>query len=732
MESATVDAKQPRIGGVPLEQYRRAFEHSPHPMWVFDVDTLAFIDVNNAAIAHYGYSRDEFMAMTVSDIHQLDELRPLDRRRAARDHANGSPGVWRHRTRNGSLIDVELSSHELAFEGRRARVVLASDVTARQRAENAQLAQLAVARSLAEATTVEDASASVLQALGTTLGWDAAELWTLDRGASVLRLQASWTRPSGDGVAYTHSEHRAAAVPVLSGEDRLGVLEFLALTPRDVDDALVQTLTIASSQLGQFVTRKQAEQELAHQALHDPLTGLPNRTLLLDWLEVALAHSRRHDTSVAVLFLDIDNFKLINDSLGHRAGDELLCSVADRIRHVLGPTDTVARFGGDEFVVIADQIERAQDAIALAQRINSMFSSSFPLEDGEQVASTSIGIALASGSTQKAEDMLRDADAAMYRAKARGRGRYEVFDEVMQPRMLGRLRTENDLRAALRSDELGVFYQPIVELDGGRVAGVEALVRWQHPERGLLTPGDFISVAEDSGLILPIGTWVLTEACRRAAALQRRCGGGQLFVSVNVSPTQIVRGSLEEHVATALGETGVEPGLLKLELTENALIDAPDSLGETLEKLKALGVSLVLDDFGTGYSALGYLSRFPIDVLKLDRSFVARIGAGPRHSAIVQAVLDMARALGIEVVAKGVETSAQADHLRRLGCEYAQGFYFSAATAVEDLRALLSVGGLPFADAQVEGAVSPARSRGGRRWPRMFGRPLVPSSTQST
>ena len=295
--------------------------------------------------------------------------------------------------------------------------------------------------------------------------------------------------------------------------------------------------------------------------------------------------------------------------------------------------------------MIADQIERAQDAIALAQRINSVFGSSFGLEDGEQAVSTSIGIALAGGNGQTAEDLLRDADAAMYRAKARGRGRYEVFDEVMQARMLGRMRTENDLRAALRSDELGVFYQPIVELDGGRVAGVEALVRWQHPERGLLAPGDFISVAEDSGLIVPIGTWVLTEACRRAAALQGTCSDRQLFVSVNVSPTQIIRGSLEEHVAAALAETGVKPGLLKLELTENALIEDPDSLGETLEKLKALGVSLVLDDFGTGYSALGYLSRFPIDALKLDRSFVARISAGRHHSAIVQAVLDMARAL---------------------------------------------------------------------------------------
>ncbi len=739
MESATVDVKQPGIGGVPLEQYRLAFERHPHPMWVFDVDTLAFIDVNAAAIAHYGYSREEFMAMTVSDIHQLDELRPVDRRRAAHQHANGSAGVWRHRTRSGSLIDVELSSQELTFAGRHARVVLANDVTERQRAESAQRAQLAVARSLAEASSVEDASASVLEALGTTLSWDAAELWTLDPGASVLRLQASWSRPAGgrttDGAAPARRRsdlHRAAAVPVLSGEDRLGVLEFFVLAPRDVDDALLETLTIASAQLGQFLTRKQAEQELAHQALHDPLTGLPNRTLLLDRLEVALAHSRRHGTSVAVLFLDIDNFKLINDGLGHRAGDELLCSVADRIRHVLGPADSVARFGGDEFVVIADQIERAQDAIALAQRINSVFGNSFLLEGGEQVVSTSIGIALTSGSAQQAEDLLRDADAAMYRAKARGRGRYEVFDEVMHARMLGRLRTENDLRAALRSDELGVFYQPIVELDSGGVEGVEALVRWEHPERGLLVPGDFISVAEDSGLIVPVGKWVLTEACRRAAAWQRTRGNRPLFVSVNVSPTQVTRGSLVDDVAAALAESGLEPSLLKLELTEKALIEDPDSLGETLEQLKALGVSLVLDDFGTGYSALGYLSRFPIDALKLDRSFVGRIGAGPRHSAIVQAVLDMARALGIAVVAKGVETSAQAERLRRMGCEYAQGFYFSAATAGEDLRALLSVGGLPFSDAHIEDAVLPEPAPARRRWARVFSRPLVSSTTQPT
>ena len=723
------------------------FKRNPHPMWVYDRDTLGFLAVNDAAVAHYGYSPEEFLSMTINDIRPAEDIPALAENVARYERVAGgldAAGCWRHRKRDGSIIEVEITTHELPFGRRRGKVVLAHDVTPRRRTERAQLA---VARGLSESGTMKEACAGLLEALGATMGWKAAALWMVDAAAGVLRVEELWEQPDASGSWHDELQERrtltlargiglpgevwvsgepvyggneqngefspcatslvdgllrgALAVPIRSGSEIVGVLEFFRLCGGEIEDGALPTLTIASAQFGQFVARKRAERQLAYQSLHDPLTGLPNRTQLLDRLTLAVSQSRRRRTSVAVLFLDVDRFKVINDSLGHRAGDELLRTLATRIRAVLRPGASVARFGGDEFVIIGDEINGDRDAVAIAERISSSFDRPFVLQGGEQFASASIGIALSHAAVQHAEDLVRDADAAMYRAKERGRGRYELFDELMHARTLARLRIENELRQALERSELRVFYQPIVERPIESVVGVEALIRWEHPERGLLLPGEFISVAEESGLIFPIGRWVLTEACRQAADWQRsQFLAHPLTVSVNVSPLQIDRGALSDDVEEALRRTGLQPGSLKLEITESVLVKWAEGLTETLCNLRAQGVQLVLDDFGTGYSALGYLNRFPIDALKIDRSFIAGIGSDREHSAIVQAVIDMATALGINIVAEGVETQLQADTLYRMGCRYAQGFHFARPAPSEEIGVLLKRKASPIPLAQ--------------------------------
>ncbi|MGZ4253699.1 MAG: sensor domain-containing protein [Solirubrobacteraceae bacterium] len=737
-QAASLQAPSSEVDdAVPLEQYRLAFERNPQPMWVYDLDSLRLIAVNDAAIAHYGYSRAKFLSMTIRDLRPGDELPALEENLSSGSHGFERSAGWRHRRHDGTIIDVEIVSHELTFAGRRARVVLATDVTARRTAENAQRAQLVVAQRLVDSTTIDEAGPKLLDALGSTMGWDAATIWRVDGASEVLRFDTFWSVPTADPALTAELEHslrsatfgrgdgwaglawqtgepvceengppvdlcpgaaalrraslyRAVAIPIVGSDGVLGALEFFNRIHRPIDDGSLRTLTIASAQLGQFLERKRAEQALAYQALHDPLTGLPNRALFLDRLQISLANSRRRRGTVAVLFLDIDNFKVINDSLGHRAGDELLSMVATRISAALRPGDTVARFGGDEFVVLAEQISGVQDAVVIAERISSTFNEPFSLELGENFVSASIGIALSGSSPEDAEDLIRGADSAMYRAKDRGRGQYEVFDELMHAQMLGRLRTEKDLREALRRDELTLFYQPVVDLPGGDVVGVEALLRWNHPERGLLEPAEFITLAEENGLILPIGRWVLLEACRQAARWRRaRPGRPPISVSVNVSAMQACHGSLDRVVAEVLRETGADAHMLKLELTESVLLEETDGLHEALRNLETRGVRLVLDDFGTGYSALGYLHRFPIQGLKIDRSFVDGIESDRKRTAIAQAVIDIAKALDIEVVGEGIECSRQAELLFELGCNYAQGFHFAAPAPAEQITPLL-------------------------------------------
>jgi diguanylate cyclase (GGDEF)-like protein len=459
--------------------------------------------------------------------------------------------------------------------------------------------------------------------------------------------------------------------------------------------------------------RKQAEDQLAHQALHDGLTGLANRNLVMDRLDHALALARRSDAPLAVLFLDLDNFKLVNDSLGHQIGDQLLIAVAARLDEVLRAGDTVARpgpgtvarLGGDEFLLLCDALPSEQDAIHIAQRIAAALSQPIVIGENELFVTASIGIALNSPGAD-AESLIRDADAAMYRAKERGRARYEVFDQAMRARILGRIRNENELRQAIDRDELELFYQPIVSLKDGGIASVEALVRWRHPERGLLSPIDFVPLAEDSGLILALGEWVLRAACRQFARWYDADADCLPFGgSVNVSPRQFADSQFPVTVANALRDAALDPSRLALEITESALMEESATSGTMLEQLKAQGTRLVLDDFGTGYSSLSYLQRLPVDVLKLDRSFIAPLGDQTEGAQIVAGVVQMAKALKLAVVAEGVETMDQLTALQRLGCDLAQGYFFAKPTSAEAMTALLDLARAQRAEAKVAGAL---------------------------
>src|SRR5215212_3232865 len=432
--------------------------------------------------------------------------------------------------------------------------------------------------------------------------------------------------------------------------------------------------------------RREAERELAHQALHDSLTGLANRVLFMDRLDQALARLERSASPLALLFVDLDHFKVVNDSLGHAAGDDVLVQAADRLRRTLRPTDTIARFGGDEFVILCEDAAGRAEAEEIAGRISVALARPFKVSDQEVVLTASTGIVIANDTHTDSGALLRDADTAMYRAKDRGRANSQVFDNSMRMRAVQRLELETALRQAIDSNQLRVLYQPQVRLSDGATVSCEALVRWAHPERGLIDPADFIPIAEESGLIKPLGDWVLRRVCDDKVRW-----ASPMDVSVNVSPRQLADPGFVDNVADILRETGVDPSQLCLEVTERALFADPDTALLRLSALRAVGVRLAIDDFGIGFSSLWHLRQVPeVDLLKIDRVFISEIGRNPRDSAIVGAVIVLAGSLGMEIVAEGIETEEQADELRSMGADYGQGWYFGRPRELLDLGQLVS------------------------------------------
>jgi diguanylate cyclase (GGDEF)-like protein len=434
--------------------------------------------------------------------------------------------------------------------------------------------------------------------------------------------------------------------------------------------------------------RKRYEDQLVHQAFHDSLTGLPNRALLADRLESAIGRVHRQDTSVAVLVVDIDRFQVINDALGRTAGDEVLFAIAARLGELVGPGDTVARIGGDEFVVVCEDLRDKQQAAVIGGKIVAGLAVPFNITGERVTATVSLGIALGDRGARN-EALLRDASTAMYQAKERGRNRVEFFDDNLRSDAVAWLNTETALRRAVADGEFRLVYQPIVDLQTGDIRSVEALLRWDDPNRGELAPAEFLDVAEGSGLIIPIGIWVLREACRQSRRWRDEHPEAKAFpVAVNVAAQQLRRPEFVAEVESTMAQAGIGPDGITLELTETVLMDADATLA--IARLHDLGIRLALDDFGTGYSSLSYLERYSVDAIKIDASFVAGLPDNPRDTAIITAVLGMTRALNLVAIAEGVETTDQRDRLRDLGCDQAQGYLFSRATSPQAISELLA------------------------------------------
>ncbi len=446
--------------------------------------------------------------------------------------------------------------------------------------------------------------------------------------------------------------------------------------------------------------RKGLEEQLAHQAFHDSLTGLANRALFRNRIEHALARMRRQRRPIAVLLLDVDGFKNVNDSLGHAFGDAFLVAIAERLRGLLRPSDTPCRLGGDEFAVLIEDLAEAVDATLVAERILEALREPFVIEGKEVVATASLGVTIAEApragegappAARGADDLLRNADVAMYTAKSRGRNRCELFKPSMHQAMLDRLDLEADLRRAVDRGEFVLQYQPTVALATGRIAGMEALVRWNSPERGLVPPGMFIPVAEDTGLIVPLGAWVLEEACRQAVAWKHEFGAeAPLTMSVNLSARQLQDDRLVDTVADILSRTGIRPEEVVLEITESAVMADAEAMTARLHELKGLGVRLAIDDFGTGYSSMSYLCSFPIDILKIDRSFVHGVRNEPQKMGIVRAIVELGHILDLQTVAEGIELDEELQELRALHCDLGQGFWFARPLTVEQAVGMLT------------------------------------------
>jgi diguanylate cyclase (GGDEF)-like protein/PAS domain S-box-containing protein len=558
-------------------RYRHLFESSPQPMWVASGETNRFLEVNEAAVRRYGYTREQFAQMTTGELAATPLPESSDHKPQLEETTVAPTGatIWRHRTSAGEPLHVEVTSHGIDFAGAKAMLVVANDVTERLRAEES--------------------------------------LW--------------------------------------------------------------------------------------HAAYFDALTGLPNRALFMERLSQTQARMLATQAGgFAVLFLDIDRFKVINDSLGHRAGDVLLVQIAQRLEKIRRVGDTVARLGGDEFAVLVEEVHDHAEAVLVAERIHNELAVPFDLseEQGppEVFSSASIGIALGrntEGTHQPVEELLRDADTAMYRAKGRGAGQHALFDVAMHDRAVAVLQMESDLRRAIDREELRVFFQPIVALPEGRIVGFEALCRWPHRTRGWIPPGDFIPLAEETGLIGRVDRWVLEEACKRMCEFQQiNPRKGALTLSVNLSGRELLQHDLADQVAAILKRTGLSPRSLKLEITESVLVENEAQARRCLSSLKELGVALCLDDFGTGYSSLSYLHRMPVDGIKVDVSFVRTMGSDEKNRRIVESVVLLGKKLGLEVVAEGVETPSQAAQLLLLGCTLAQGYLygapFDAETAKHHLR----------------------------------------------
>jgi diguanylate cyclase (GGDEF)-like protein/PAS domain S-box-containing protein len=677
------------------ERYHGLFEGVPVGLYR-TTPAGRMLDANSALVRTLGYpSLEALLETNVGDIY----LDPEERRRWQRMMTEGSGSVQSFeaavRCFDGAVIWVRFTARAVRGEGGeilRYEGAL-EDVTDRRRAEEGLRASEERFRSL-----VQNASdlISILDPDGVVryespshrrvLGSEPEE----HAGRSLLDLVHAEDRPA---VEEALRQLLASPGEIVTFEHRLCHRDGSWRVIESTASNLLAQPAVAGIVLNSHdvTDRKRAEEKLLHDALHDDLTGLPNRALFMDRLRQSMERSRREpERMTAVLFLDLDQFKIVNDSLGHLVGDELLIQISAAIALALRPSDTIARVGGDEFAILLEGGRDVGDAVRVADRIHERLEAPLNLGGHEVFVTASLGIAVHTPEYERPEDLLRDADTAMYRAKASGRACHVVFNRVMHRFVMARLQLETDLRRAVERGQMRVYYQPFVDLASGEVVGFEALLRWHHHKRGLLPPDEFLAAAEETGLIVPMGRFVLLESCRQIREFQRKHPeAGALKLSVNLSNRQFFQSDLFDHIEEALATSGLDPGCLGLEITEGVIIRHADSAASRFSRLKSLGVQLYLDDFGKGYSSLNYLHRFPMDILKIDRSFVSRIEEAEGNHAIVRAIVTLAHQLGMEVVAEGIQTEEQRLKLRALGCEYGQGFFLSEPVPADRAEALL-------------------------------------------
>jgi diguanylate cyclase (GGDEF)-like protein/PAS domain S-box-containing protein len=681
------------------DRFRALVEQSIVGIFLIQDGKVVYANPKFAEI--YGYPQEEFLQGGIP-IEQLTyeadvpAVRDLVRRELAGE-AVGLLETYRGKRKDGTAIEVEAHGALTELSGRPAVIGTLLDVTERRRTERALR---------------ESEERYALAARGANDG-----LWDWDLVANRVYLSPRWKAMLGlaegdiggnpdawlgrvhpdDHARLTadiaaHVEGRSAH---LETEIRIrhadGTWRTMLVRGAAVRDASGKATRMAGSQTD-ITDRKRAEEKLLHDALHDGLTGLPNRALFMDRVGQAMAfQARRSDYRFAVLMLDVDRFKTVNESLGHAMGDRLLTSVAKRVWRCVRPGDTVARLSGDEFAVLLEDYAVADEPRRVADRVIAEMAPPHDLGGTEVFTSASVGVAVGRPEMSKPDDLLRDADVALYRAKDLGRSRYVVYHPSMRTRAREQLQFETDLRRAVGRNELRVLFQPIVSLTTGLPTGCEALVEWQHPGRGRIPPSDFIPMAEETGLILPIGNWVLRESCKQVKAWAGRCEAGPTpTVSVNLSARQLLHAELVDQVRAAISDAGIVPGQLRLEVTESVIMENAGPASLLLTQLKALGVHLLIDDFGTGYSSLSYLHNFRFDTLKIDRSFVSRIDTAQKNVEIVRTILSLSRALGMTAVAEGVETEGQVAQLQILKCDSAQGFYFSRGLEGQHFAAMLS------------------------------------------
>ena len=719
---------------------RELIEALPNPVFFKGTDGR-YIGVNKAWETLFGRQREMFVGKTVHDLYP-HQPEIAERLHAMDQELWKTPGTQIYETRittaDGNPLDTIY--YKATYRHRDGNVAgligTIVDITDRKQEERRRTMEHAVTSVLAEDRNLAELFPELIRIICGNMGWEFGLAWFWSPEKKGLEYFSSWgadapelqafvqdsmqrvirprpgeqegllrrTYASGEAVwinnvapaqgfrranlIWRAGLHGAFAFPLLRGSEVVGVMEFYHRGAHASEKALVGTAQSIGRQIGQYLGRREAEEALKFVAAHDGLTQLPNRMMFNQRLEHALALAKRNASRLAVLFIDLDRFKVINDTLGHEAGDLLLCEVAERLKGGVRSTDTVARLGGDEFVVLLENVADPVYVGALARKLIEALSASFTLSGGEYNVTASIGVSTYPDDGDDLQTLLKHADIAMYRSKEQGRNTFQFYSAQMNVHSVERLSLESGLRRALERGELLLHYQPIINMRSQQVAGMEALVRWQHPESGLVPPGQFISIAEETGLIVPIGEWVLNTACA-TQRMWREQGLPPIMMSVNLSPRQFLYGDLVSDMVRLLNQPGYDARGLKLEITEGMVMHNPKRAVLLIRTLKEMGLHIAIDDFGTGYSSLAYLRRFPIDTLKIDRSFILDTPADSGAVAIAQAIIAMAHSLGLDVTAEGVETREQHDFLLQHGCDQMQGYYFSAPLNAADAAALL-------------------------------------------